>query len=206
MQHRYSSLEEVERRRSNYSEGVQKYLSTRIPGEELLQAKTLADHIETDPAYEAAMEDYLNDPLQYILVDSRDDAVQGVERLKRIGAGKCTFMTLRNGHSRHSSDAAAPPERRRRRRLPRRSAAHERGRQGRLRTSASGLRLHDHGLGPEHRVSRRRKRARLEFPDSFGRILFDARHAVRSGRTEIDGRLSGAETRKTRTGQKTERR
>ncbi len=104
MQHRFSSLEEVERRRSNYSEGVQKYLSTRIPGEEACQAKTLADHIETDPAYEAALEDYLNDPLQYILVDSREAAVQGVERLKRIGAGKCTFMTLRNGHSQHSAE------------------------------------------------------------------------------------------------------
>ena len=101
MQHRYSSLEEVERRRSNYSEGVQKFLSTRIPGEEFIQAKTLADHIETDPAYEAAMEDYLNDPLQYILVENREDAVHSVERLKRIGAGKCTFMTLRNGHSPH---------------------------------------------------------------------------------------------------------
>ena len=72
------------------------------------QAKTLADHIETDPAYEAAMEDYLNDPLQYILVENREDAVQGVERLKRIGAGKCTFMTLRNGHSRHTSGPTAP--------------------------------------------------------------------------------------------------
>jgi chromosome segregation protein len=103
MQHRYASLEEVEHQRSNYSEGVQKYLSTRIPGEEACQAKTLADHIETDPAYEAALEDYLNAPLQYILVESRDDAVHGVERLKRIGAGKCTFMTLRNGHSSHST-------------------------------------------------------------------------------------------------------
>jgi len=105
MQHRYSSLEEVERRRSNYSEGVQKFLSTKIPGETALQAKTLADHIETDPAYEAALEDYLNDPLQYILVDNREDAVQSIDRLKRIGAGKCTFMTLRNGHSRHVSSA-----------------------------------------------------------------------------------------------------
>lgn len=102
MQHRYSSLEEIERRRSNYSEGVQKFLSARIPGEEPCQAKTLADHIETDPAYEAALEDYLNDPLQYILVDSRDDAVQSVDRLRRIGAGKCTFMTLRNGHGCHA--------------------------------------------------------------------------------------------------------
>jgi chromosome segregation protein len=101
MQHRYSSLEEVERRRSNYSEGVQKFLSTRMPGEETLQAKTLADHIETDPAYEAALEDYLNDPLQYIIVENRDDAVHSIDRLKRIGAGKCTFMTLRNGHCKH---------------------------------------------------------------------------------------------------------
>jgi chromosome segregation protein len=108
MQHRYSSLEEVERRRSNYSEGVQKFLSTRIPGEDAPQAKTLADHIEADPAYEAALEDYLNDPLQYILVDSRDDAVHSIGRLKRIGAGKCTFMTLRNGHSRH--DASVRPQ------------------------------------------------------------------------------------------------
>ncbi len=99
MQHRFSSLEEVERRRSNYSEGVQKFLSTEIPGEEAPAAQTLADQVETDPAYEAAIEDYLNDPLQYILVDRLDDAVHNVERLKRIGAGKCTFMTLRNGHT-----------------------------------------------------------------------------------------------------------
>jgi chromosome segregation protein len=108
MQHRFSSLEEVERRRSNYSEGVQKYLSARIPGEDACQAKTLADCIEADPAYEAALEDYLNDPLQYILVESREDAVHGVERLKRIGAGKCTFMTIRNGHS-HASAQNRPP-------------------------------------------------------------------------------------------------
>ncbi len=107
MQHRYSSLEEIEQRRSNYSEGVQKYLSTRIPGEEECRAKTLADHIETDPAYETALEDYLNAPLQYILVESRDDAMSGVERLKRIGAGKCTFMTLQNGHC-HGTGASRP--------------------------------------------------------------------------------------------------
>jgi|LSQX01.2.fsa_nt_gb chromosome segregation protein len=110
MQHRYSSLEEIEQRRSNYSEGVQKYLSTRIPGEEECRAKTLADHIETDPAYEAALEDYLNAPLQYILVENRDDAMSGVERLKRIGAGKCTFMTLQNGHSHGHGTGAGRPE------------------------------------------------------------------------------------------------
>ena len=108
MQHRHSSLEEVERRRSNYSEGVQKFLSTRLQGEKAPARQTLADHVETDPRYEAAVEDYLNGPLQYILVDGLDEAVESVERLKRIGAGKCTFMTLRgvqsngNGHGARS--------------------------------------------------------------------------------------------------------
>jgi chromosome segregation protein len=97
-QNRLASLEEVERRRSNYSEGVQKYLAARVPGEEAVSAQTLADQIETDTLYETAVEDYLNDPLQYILVDGIDAAVRSVERLRRVGAGKCTFMTLRNGH------------------------------------------------------------------------------------------------------------
>jgi len=101
LQHRFSSLEEVERQRSNYSDGVQKYLSTKIPGEEECRAKTLADYIETDPEYETALESYLNDPLQYILVNSRKDALSSIDRLKRIGAGKCTFMTIQNGHSIH---------------------------------------------------------------------------------------------------------
>jgi chromosome segregation protein len=102
MQHRHSSLDEVERRRSNYSEGVQKYLSAKVPGEEALSVRTLADHIETDPLFEAAVEDYLNDPLQYILVPGLDEAKRSIERLKRVGAGRCTFMTLTDGHLKES--------------------------------------------------------------------------------------------------------
>ena len=98
MKSRFDSLEEIERRRSNYSEGVQKFLSTRLPGEDECRAKTLADYVDADPAYESTLEDYLNSPLQFILVDNRDDAVNSVDRLRRIGAGKCTFMTLQNGY------------------------------------------------------------------------------------------------------------
>jgi chromosome segregation protein len=107
MQHRHASLEEVERHRTNYSEGVQKFLSTQLPGEQTRTAETLADHLEADAAYEAAVEDYLNDPLQYILVGGLEDAVQSVERVKRIGAGKCTFLTLHNGHA-HRARGARP--------------------------------------------------------------------------------------------------
>jgi chromosome segregation protein len=105
MQHRHASLEEVERRRTNYSEGVQKFLSTQLPGEQTSSAETLADHLEADPAYEAAVEDYLNGPLQYILVGGLEDAVHSVERVKRIGAGKCTFLALHNGHGQHERGA-----------------------------------------------------------------------------------------------------
>ena len=108
MRHRFDSLEEIERRRSNYSEGVQKFLSTRLPGEAECKAKTLADYVEADPAYESALEDYLNSQLQYIIVESRDEAVNSVERLRRIGAGKCTFMTLQNGYSSHAPTSTRP--------------------------------------------------------------------------------------------------
>ncbi|MCL2877900.1 MAG: chromosome segregation protein SMC [Acidobacteria bacterium] len=108
IRHRFDSLEELERRRSNYSEGVQKFLSTRLPGEDECRAKTLADYVDADPAYESALEDYLNSPLQYIVVDSRDEAVNSVERLRRIGAGKCTFMTLQNGHCSHAPAGGRP--------------------------------------------------------------------------------------------------
>ncbi|NWG14710.1 MAG: chromosome segregation protein SMC [Acidobacteria bacterium] len=106
--HRLSSLEEIERRRSNYSEGVQKFLSTQLPGEDQRMRQTLADHVDTDPPYEAAVEDYLNDQLQYILVEDLGNAVENVERVKRIGAGKCTFMTLRNGHNGHPAEHRPP--------------------------------------------------------------------------------------------------
>ena len=100
--HRYTSLEEIEERRSNYSEGVQKFLSSQTAAGDTVPSQTLADHIETEPQFESAVEDYLNDPLQYILVGRIQDAVQNVEQLKRIGAGKCTFLTLANGHREHA--------------------------------------------------------------------------------------------------------
>ncbi len=106
--HRLSSLEEIERRRSNYSEGVQKFLSTQLPGEDRRARQTLADHVDTDAPYEAAVEDYLNDQLQYILVEDLGNAVENVERVKRIGAGKCTFMTLRNGHNGQATAGRSP--------------------------------------------------------------------------------------------------
>ena len=108
LSHRLSSVEEVERRRSNYSEGVQKFLSTRLPGEEMPTRQTLADYVDTDPPYEAAVEDYLNDQLQYILVDDLGHAVEDVGRVKRIGAGKCTFMTLRNGRNGRDAEGRTP--------------------------------------------------------------------------------------------------
>ena len=200
MQHRYTSLEEVERRRSNYSDGVQKFLSTRVAGEEALAAQTLADHLETDAAYEAAVEDYLNDPLQYILVGGLDDAVRSAARVKRIGAGKCTFMTLRNGHTRHAP-AARPMlagegivgylDELLRMREDVKEAFE------RVLPEFAGDR---HGVRPAHGLSGRRNPFGYELPDLDRRGLFAERDALRGRGKKIDGGFPRLEARKTRTG------
>src|SRR5439155_12667687 len=79
------------------------------PGDEPRAAQTLADHVETDPRFEAAVEDYLSDPLQYILVDGLADAVSGVERLRRIGAGRCTFLALESARGNGNGNGHARP-------------------------------------------------------------------------------------------------
>lgn len=98
--HRLASLEEVERRRSNYSEGMQKFL-TSAATQSLRVAGTVADLVEAKPEFEAIIEDYLNEQLQYVVVDNLSEAIRGVEHVKEIKAGKCTFMSLMglNGHS-----------------------------------------------------------------------------------------------------------
>ena len=194
MQHRHSSLEEVERRRSNYSEGVQKFLSTRLKGEKAAAAHTLADHVETDPRYEAAVEDYLNDPLQYILVDGLEQAVECVERLKRIGAGKCTFMTLHgadtngNGHA-PRPDLAGEGIVGYLDQLLRMDEDVKRAFERTLPDYASTVMVSD--LGTAFRVAEGNPYTQLSH--TFRRGLLPAGHLIGGGRAKIDGGVSGPE-------------
>ena len=91
---RLQSLQEVEISRSQYSQSVQKLLSNLKRNGNLQTGGTLADFVETDPEFERLVEEFLDEELEYVLVDSLQDAVQGVSEVKNLKAGKCTFMSL----------------------------------------------------------------------------------------------------------------
>ena len=93
-QERLHSLEEIELSHAQYSEGVQKLLTHLDSSQKVRTSGTLADCIETDPKYERLVEEFLDEELEYILVDSLEDAATGVSELKTLKSGKCTFLTL----------------------------------------------------------------------------------------------------------------
>jgi len=90
---RLHSLEELEISRSQYSEGVQEALNHFRHGP-VAPAGTFADFVETDPEYERVVEEYLANELEYVLVDSVDQAVKGLWELRSSETGKCTFLTI----------------------------------------------------------------------------------------------------------------
>jgi chromosome segregation protein len=97
-QHRLASIEEIEVRRTNYSEGVQKFLNFIQQRNSLRSAGTLADHVETEPQYEVLVETFLDDELEFVLVDGVSEALDGLQQLRESRAGKCTFLALKSGN------------------------------------------------------------------------------------------------------------
>ena len=97
---RLHSLQEIELSHSQYSEGVQNLLKHLGANQALRTGGTLADVVETSAQYERLVEEFLDKELEYILVDSFEDAVTGVSELKTIKSGRCTFLTMSssNGH------------------------------------------------------------------------------------------------------------
>jgi len=93
-QERLHSLEEIELSHAQYSEGVQKLLTHLNSSQKVRTSGTLADCIETDPEYERLVEGFLDEELEYILVDSLEEAATGISELKTLKSGKCTFLTL----------------------------------------------------------------------------------------------------------------
>jgi len=108
---RLESLQEIELSHSQYSEGVQKFLNHLQQSRTLNTAGTLAEAIEADPEYERLIEEALDEELEYVLVDSLDEAARGVVELKNLKGGKCTFLTLRstNGFGKLRYDATEVP-------------------------------------------------------------------------------------------------
>ena len=90
---RLQSLEELEISQSLYSEGVAKSLrhlrSSHVP-----VSGTLADFVQISPEFERLVEQFLNQELEYVLVNSFKEAVGGISKLKALTGGRCTFLSL----------------------------------------------------------------------------------------------------------------
>lgn len=97
---RLQSLEEIEISRSQYSQGVQQLLNRLASSQSLKSDGTLADHVETSPEFERLVEEFLDQELEFVMVDSLEDAAKGVSEVRSLNSGKCTFLSLSsNGYS-----------------------------------------------------------------------------------------------------------
>ncbi len=105
LRHRLSSLEEMEQRRAHYSEGTQKFLSSNASGNVRYEG-LLADMVDSKAEYEYVVEQYLNEQLQYVVVDSIDDGMLAVSHARQIKAGKCTFLSLHGANGQEGRSQA----------------------------------------------------------------------------------------------------
>lgn len=92
---RLKSLQELDERRTYFSEAVQLLMQNQQQGFRTLG--TLADFVQVAPEFETVIEAGLRDELQYIVVPSYDDAVNAIEFLKAEGGGRATFLVVGSG-------------------------------------------------------------------------------------------------------------
>ena len=91
---RLQSLEELETSHSLYSEGVAKALR-HLRNSSVPVTGTLAEFARISPEFERLVEQFLQQELEFVLVDSFQQAVGGVSELKALDGGRCTFLSLK---------------------------------------------------------------------------------------------------------------
>ncbi|MCL2761069.1 MAG: chromosome segregation protein SMC, partial [Desulfuromonadales bacterium] len=99
---RLHSVQELEASFEGYGEGVKSlFTSESFKGR---FSGMVADFIETDEKYEAAVEAILGGLLQAVPSDSGDDVTSAIDYLRSSGNGRCSFI-LPNGKKRASESA-----------------------------------------------------------------------------------------------------
>ncbi len=93
---RLQSLREIDVGRSQYSGGVQKLLKALTDNGSVATGGTLADRIEAKPEFEQLVENFLDNKLEYVLVDSMRDARAGLEEALSLNGGRCSFLAIRS--------------------------------------------------------------------------------------------------------------
>ncbi|HZV82251.1 MAG TPA: chromosome segregation protein SMC, partial [Geobacteraceae bacterium] len=87
---RLQSLQELEAQFAGYGQGVRTLFQT--DGYRQRFAGIVADAVEADDEYEAAVEAVLGERLQAVLANGGDDVLAAVEFLKRDSGGRCSFL------------------------------------------------------------------------------------------------------------------
>jgi chromosome segregation protein len=87
---RLKSLEELEARRAEYGDAARTVLAQA--NGQVNQRGAVADYLEVDPGRERAVEAYLGDLLQHVVVERPEHAVAGFELVRHAGAGRCGFV------------------------------------------------------------------------------------------------------------------
>ncbi len=103
---RLASLEELEAARAQYGDAARFLLADRTAG--IRQFGSVADCLEVDRGYERAVESYLGDLLQHVLVPDHDEAARGLALVREHNAGRCGFLVV-GGAVPSAAPAPAPP-------------------------------------------------------------------------------------------------
>ena len=103
---RLTSLEELEAARAQYGDAARFLLADQTAG--IRQFGSLADYLEVDRGHERAVESYLGDLLQHVLVPDHDEAARGLALVRQHNAGRCGFLVV-GGASPSADGLPTPP-------------------------------------------------------------------------------------------------
>ncbi len=89
---RLASLTELEKARAGYTEAARMVLAQA--NGHVGQQGSVADYLEVEPKYERAVEAYLGDLLQYVIVPTHAQAEAGLQLIRQENVGRCGFVVL----------------------------------------------------------------------------------------------------------------
>ncbi len=91
---RKESLEQVLAHRTYTTESVKRLFASLEDGhaEDLKLLGVLADYVEVDPLYEKPAEEFLHEELEYVVVESWQEAERGLDFLRAETDGRATFL------------------------------------------------------------------------------------------------------------------
>src|SRR5262249_61263018 len=84
------SLEELEAARTAYGDAARTVLAQA--NGKVAQKGAIADYLEVEAGYERAVEAYLGDLLQHVVVEQAEQATAGLRLVRDQNAGRCGFL------------------------------------------------------------------------------------------------------------------